>query len=137
MLGENPVHQVNAGLKRERTLPTRHGQSGWDLSAALAYVGDDRQLLAELLAIFVTDSPAHIQALRDAVSSADAAEFTRVAHMMKGELRTLGAVEATSFAERLEALGRRGSLDDAPALLTGLEREVGGLLAYIAAEEWQ
>ena len=107
------------------------GASRWDPAAALAYVGGDRQLLSELLAIFVVDGPAHILALRDAITRADVAELTRVAHMLKGELRTLGAVPAASLAERLEELGRAGGLHGALMLLAPLERELSRLLACV------
>lgn len=109
----------------------------WDVKAALAYVGGDRQLLSELVAIFDADSPALIEALADALTCGDRAEVTRVAHMLKGELRTLGAVTAASVAERLERLGITGRLDDAPDLLACLRRELTALRERIAREEWR
>jgi two-component system, sensor histidine kinase and response regulator len=113
------------------------GPGRWDPAAALAYVGGDRELLAELLAIFATDGPAHIQSLRDAITRADAEELTRVAHMLKGELHTLGAVTGASFAARLEEMGSGGGLDGALTLVTSLDGELSRLLASVAGEEWQ
>jgi two-component system sensor histidine kinase/response regulator len=106
---------------------------------ALAYVGGDRTLLSELLAIFVSDGPVHLAALRDAITHADAAELTRLAHMLKGELRTLGAATAATLAEQLEELGAEGrvDVDSALTLYAGFERELSLLFACITSEDWR
>ena len=125
--------------ERDWTLPesAASAESRWEPAAALAYVGGDRQLLEELLAIFVEDGSAHIDALRDGIGRTDGAEVTRVAHLLKGRLRTLGAVTAAALAEKLEELARRGSLDGAPRLLAALEGEQRRLLARIVDGGWR
>jgi two-component system, sensor histidine kinase and response regulator len=116
---------------------TTPGHLRWDPTAALAYVGGDRQLLSELLSIFDADSPALVETLTHAMTRADHSEFARVAHMLKGELRTLGAITSASRAERLEQLGMAGCLDDAPELLACLRRELTALREEIAGGEWR
>jgi HPt (histidine-containing phosphotransfer) domain-containing protein len=95
-----------------------------DEAAALAYAADDRQLLGELLTIFLADYPGHLQALRDAVAGADPAALVRTAHKLSGSLRVLGATAATALVGQLEALGRQGRLEDTVALLARLEPEL-------------
>jgi HPt (histidine-containing phosphotransfer) domain-containing protein len=95
-----------------------------DEAAALAYAGDDRQLLGELLGTFLEDGPGHLQAIRDAVAGADPAALMRAAHTMNGSLRVLGAATATALVGPLEALGREGRLEGAAALLALLEPEL-------------
>jgi HPt (histidine-containing phosphotransfer) domain-containing protein len=95
-----------------------------DERAALAYAGGDRQLLGELLGIFVEECPRHVQALRDAVAAADPDALMRAAHTLGGSLRVLGAAAASALVRSLEALGREGSLDGAAALLARLEPEL-------------
>jgi CheY-like chemotaxis protein/HPt (histidine-containing phosphotransfer) domain-containing protein len=95
-----------------------------DEAAALAYAGDDRQLLSELLKIFLADYPGYLQALRDAVAAADPAALVRAAHTLSGSLRVLGAAPATALVERLEALGSERRLEGATALLARLEPEL-------------
>jgi len=95
-----------------------------DEAAALAYAADDRQLLGELLTIFLADYPGHLQAIRDAVASADSAALVRAAHTLSGSLRVLGAAAATELVGQLEALGRKGGLEGAAALLARLEPEL-------------
>jgi CheY-like chemotaxis protein/HPt (histidine-containing phosphotransfer) domain-containing protein len=95
-----------------------------DEAAALAYAGGDRQLLGELLGIFLADCPGQLQALRDAAAGSDPAALMRAAHTLSGSLRVLGATAAAEFVGRLEALGREGQLEGAAAFLARLEPEL-------------
>ena len=95
-----------------------------DEAAALAYAGDDSQLVSELLGIFLEDSPGHLQALRDAVAGTDPAALARAAHTLSGTLRVLGAAAATALVGQLEALGREDRLEGAAGLLARFEPEL-------------
>jgi two-component system, sensor histidine kinase and response regulator len=95
-----------------------------DEAAALAYVGGDRELLGELLGIFLEDGPGQLQALRTAVAGTDPGALMRAAHTLSGSLRVLGAAAAIALVGRLEALGREGRLEGAAALLAQLEPEL-------------
>jgi CheY-like chemotaxis protein/HPt (histidine-containing phosphotransfer) domain-containing protein len=95
-----------------------------DEAAVLAYVGGDRELLGELLGIFLEDSPGQLQALREAVAGGDAAALMRAAHTLSGNLRVLGAPTAVALVGQLEALGRDGHLESAAALLARFESEL-------------
>jgi two-component system, sensor histidine kinase and response regulator len=112
------VGDAQAGPEADKPGPA------FDAAAALAHAGDDRQLLGELLGIFLADGPAQLQALRDAVAGADPAALMRTAHALSGSLRVLGAGAAIALVGRLEALGREGQLEGAAALLAGLEPEL-------------
>ena len=118
--------------------PDGLGREPWDAAVALAFVGGDRALLCELLAIFVADGPVHLGTLRDAITHADAAELTRIAHMLKGELRTLGAPTAAALAEQLEDLGSAPDVDveGALTLYASFERELHALFARVTSQEW-
>ncbi len=95
-----------------------------DEAAALAYAGDDRQLLTELLGIFLEDCPGHLQAIRDAVAGVDPATLLAAAHTMSGSVRVLGATTATELLGRLERLGREGRVEGSAPLLALLEAEL-------------
>jgi CheY-like chemotaxis protein/signal transduction histidine kinase/HPt (histidine-containing phosphotransfer) domain-containing protein len=95
-----------------------------DEAAALAYAGDDRHLLGELLGIFLENGPAHLHALRKAVASADPEALMRAAHTLNGSLRVLGATAAIALVGRLEGLGREGQLEGGAAILARLEPEL-------------
>jgi signal transduction histidine kinase/CheY-like chemotaxis protein/HPt (histidine-containing phosphotransfer) domain-containing protein len=112
-----------------------------DEVAALAHAGDDRQLLGELLGIFLEDGPEHLQALRDAVAGSDPAALMRAAHTLSGSLQVLGATGAIALVGRLEALGREGRIEGAAALLARLEPELervrGAAVEVMAGERRQ
>jgi two-component system, sensor histidine kinase and response regulator len=77
-----------------------------DVTELLARVGDDRDLIRDLLLIFREEFPAHLQAMRDAVNSMDAEKVAAEAHALKGMLSNLAANPAAAAAARLEQLGR-------------------------------
>jgi signal transduction histidine kinase/CheY-like chemotaxis protein/HPt (histidine-containing phosphotransfer) domain-containing protein len=106
--------------------PTAMNEPGpaLDEASTLAYAGGDRQLLGELLGIFVADCPGQLQALRDAGAGSDPAALMRAAHTLSGSLRVLGATAAIAFVAPLEALGREGRLEGAATLLARFEPEL-------------
>jgi len=104
----------------------------FDESAALEYAGGDRELLAELLGIFAADGAGHLRALHEAMAASDAAALMRTAHTLKGSLLVLGAGTAAALAGELEALGRDGRLEGAPAVLAALEPELQRVLRATA-----
>jgi HPt (histidine-containing phosphotransfer) domain-containing protein len=106
--------------------------ASYDLSTALGGVEGDRDLLAELLAIFAEDGPGQLRAVRDAVSRSDEAALAVAAHTLKGGLRALAAGKAADLAERLEEVGREGGFAGAPELLAALESEIAQVLLAAA-----
>jgi len=131
---------VLARFAGEAPSPTEAGPQdagpALDEAAALAYAGGDRQLLGELLGIFLADCRGQLRALRDAVAGTDPAALLRAAHTLSGSLRVLGATAAIELVGPLEALGREGRLKGAAALLARLEPElerVRGAAEAIAA----
>ena len=110
-------------------------EAGFDFSAALNYVGGDRELLDELIGIFVEDAPLRMKAIRHAIGSAEAMELTREAHTLKGSLKVIGATAAAGLAQGLEALGRDGNIAEADKLAVALEREMDKLLQSLMASK--
>jgi len=103
-------------------------ETGFDLTAALHYVGGDRELLDELLGIFAEDAPVRMEAIRRAIAGGDTPELMREAHTLKGALKVIGAMTAARLAEDLEALGRAGDANGADKLGVALEQEMERLL---------
>jgi CheY-like chemotaxis protein/HPt (histidine-containing phosphotransfer) domain-containing protein len=110
-------------------------EAGFDFSAALNYVGGDRELLDELLGIFVEDAPIRMKALRHAIGNAEATELTREAHTLKGALKVIGATTAAGLAQGLEALGRDGNMSEADKLAVALEREMDRVMQSLMASK--
>ena len=110
-------------------------EAGFDFSAVLTYVGGDRELLDELLGIFVEDAPIRMEAIRRAIAGREAAELTREAHTIKGALKVIGATTAAGLAQGLEALARDGNMSEADKLAVALEREMDRLLQSLMASK--
>ncbi|MGH9281055.1 MAG: response regulator [Acidimicrobiales bacterium] len=83
----------------------------------------DGALLAEVVQTFADAGPENLAALNLAMVSADAPSVRQVAHRIKGEASTLGAVALARSCAELEELGRSGQLDRARELFARVEAE--------------
>ncbi len=98
----------------------------------LALMDGDRELLLELIGVFLEDAPQRIQAVRRALADRDADAVYRAAHALKGSAGNFGAPEVVSRANRLEALARENNLDVAAIELELLETDMNQLVAELA-----
>jgi HPt (histidine-containing phosphotransfer) domain-containing protein len=105
----------------------------FDEGAALERTGGDRDLLKELIGIFLREMPRWMRELASALGADDARELGRVAHAVKGALDSCGASAAYDAAMLLERMGREANLAGAPAAYTALEREISRVLPRLAA----
>jgi PAS domain S-box-containing protein len=100
---------------------------------ALARLGGDEELLAEVAQLFLQDSPVWLAELRSALARRDAAGVRRAAHTLKGAVSYFGADEVTDAAQRLEELGRSADLGRAAAALDTLEQVIARLRPALLA----
>jgi HPt (histidine-containing phosphotransfer) domain-containing protein len=98
-----------------------------DLEAVMARLNGDRDLLAELVGIYLEDEGSHLAALQSAVARGNAEEVRRAAHAIKGCVANFSAGPAQAAALALETAGREDDLANAAALLESLEGELGAL----------
>jgi two-component system sensor histidine kinase/response regulator len=98
--------------------------AGFDERIALERAGGDRDLLKELIAVFLNEIPAWMAALRTAIDKSDAAELRRIAHTVKGAVDSCGASGAFDAAMLLERVGASGDFSSAPSALAALERRI-------------
>jgi HPt (histidine-containing phosphotransfer) domain-containing protein len=99
----------------------------------LASVDNDREFLAETVAMLADDAPGLIDQARTAAASQDAATVTEAAHTLKGMIANFRAEPARAVALELENLGKHGRLDAVPEACNRLEAEVHRLLAELRA----
>jgi two-component system sensor histidine kinase/response regulator len=99
-----------------------------DVAAALERVEGDRELLDELIRLFIDDSLAVIQEMRQALSHRDAHQLDRLAHTMKGSSASLGANCVSEAALVLEMRARSGALENAGELIDRLQAEMDRVL---------
>jgi HPt (histidine-containing phosphotransfer) domain-containing protein len=102
-------------------------EGSWDRSATLEMLGGDETLLNAMVEIFLVDSPQLVERMEQALLHRDHRELELAAHSLKGELMYLGVHEATEAAEKLEAAGRAGKVEDAEELLQKLRSRLAVL----------
>lgn len=98
-----------------------------DEAAALTRVGGDRDLLREIVDLFLSDYPNTLDQIRSAVQSRDAKALEHHAHSLKGSVSTFGAQEAFDAAFSLERKGRNHDLSGIEEGLGKLESALGSL----------
>jgi CheY-like chemotaxis protein len=80
---------------------------------AFETVGGDKQLLGELMKVFIKDQESLITAVQNAVAARDGKELKLRAHSIKGALNHLGAIHCAKLAEALEEMGSNDQFSDA------------------------
>lgn len=104
-----------------------------DYSAAIRHLEGDVDLLKEIAEMFLEESPALMDQMREAASRGDSKTLERAAHTIKGSVGNFAAKPAFEAAQRLEDIGREGKLDDVAEAYSILEREMEMLKPALAA----
>ena len=102
-----------------------HGDRAVNVAALMARLEGDRELLAELVTLYVEDEAGQLAELERAVERRDAEAVRRAAHALKGVVSNFSAPFAEAAAFALEMAGRHGQLSSAPALVATLRLELG------------
>lgn len=93
------------------------------LDSLLESVGGDRAFLIELIDVFLADAPEQFAALRRAIVEGDMDVLWRVAHTLKSNLVSFGALDLAQQCRELEEIGRLGMADTVADRLPSLEAE--------------
>src|SRR5579885_1833028 len=80
-------------------------------------------LLAQLIGLYLRETPAAVAALQEAVAHGDAARVEREDHGLPGSAAQLGATRMSRLCRALQQAGARGDLSGAGAQGTELRRE--------------
>jgi two-component system sensor histidine kinase/response regulator len=102
-----------------------------DVQALLARLDGDTALLAEMVELFITDCPARLRAIREAIARGDSRSLESAAHALKGSVGNFLAKEAQQAAWKLEMLGQQADLSHAEEACQALEAEVRRLNAIL------
>lgn len=96
---------------------------------------DDTGLLAELIDIFLADTPPRLNAIRLAADAAQPQALSREAHALKSSAAQLGARALSATCKALELKGREGTLAGVPELVAQLEPQFAAVQAALLAEK--
>jgi|GEM_PF-1146363 len=94
-----------------------------DTAELLDRIGGDRDLLNQLIEIFLQDDKS-LEGIREAVGRGDPEALNKSAHRLKGSLGTFAAHAAFEFAQELERIGISGVMSGAQEVLLELENEI-------------
>jgi signal transduction histidine kinase/DNA-binding response OmpR family regulator len=83
----------------------------------------DAEFVADLLETFTTDAPAMMNQIDSAIGNADAGTVRRIAHTLKSNAATFGALALSEACRELEHVAREGHLDGAPGLAQAIRAE--------------
>ncbi|WP_083582069.1 ATP-binding protein [Halomonas aestuarii] len=105
-------------------------------STTLSALGDSlgQQGLTALIILYRRQAADHLAGLEQAVADGLAHQVEYLAHRLKGESSSLGAVKVAALASRLEQLGREGRLDEVAVTLGALHRCLAHSL--VSLETW-
>ena len=106
----------------------------FDAGTMLANIGGDVDLFEQLIRLFLDRHRILMQEIETAVGHVDAAALERAAHSLKGTAANLCAPDVVLLAGQLEANGRLGTLTEAPALLTQLDRTIQDLVTVLSRQ---
>jgi two-component system sensor histidine kinase/response regulator len=107
--------------------PRQTGESVFDERAALAYSGDDRRLLKQVITLFRSDYPSALRRIDRALGRRDGEALRHAAHRLKGAIATVGGTAGRDAAAELEEAARAERFEDAE-LASAKLREALGLL---------
>jgi HPt (histidine-containing phosphotransfer) domain-containing protein len=110
------------------------GNGPLDLSALLARVENDLDLLQEMIELFLDSSPLLLAEIDTGIAHRDSQTVERAAHALKGAMQNMGATNAAQAAAKLEYAGRAGELAEADAMLSGLKHQYDILVSALSEQ---
>jgi CheY-like chemotaxis protein/HPt (histidine-containing phosphotransfer) domain-containing protein len=94
---------------------------------ALGRMGDNRDLLRDVVEFFIEDSPELLEEIHAGMEHGDGRRVQRAAHSLKGLSANLEAPGVVEAARRLEQTVQQGDPASSGPLVEGLEREMAQL----------
>ena len=99
----------------------------------LERTGNDHAFAAELIALFLPQSPQLLDQIRKAAGGSDSAALASAAHAIRGCLATLSATRALKTAIVLETMGKDRNMEAAPQTCEVLSSELAALYSELSA----
>jgi len=110
-----------------------------DLAEFLERVQDDKELLVELLDIYLGDFDGKRKALIDAVENKDFEQIKSVSHSLKGASGNISAKNLREIFIQFEEMAKAEDLSQAQTVVDNMDKQFGELTEHISSlkEEYQ
>ena len=99
----------------------------FDERSALSRVEGDRDLLLEILAVFMEEAPAQLRQISKSAALGDLEVLRRQAHSLKSAAGSVAAQQLTERAARIESHAQSGALDRAMVEVRRLDNDLDSL----------
>lgn len=103
-----------------------------DLDGVLDRFDGDREVLQEVVQLFLEEYPTLMAEIRQAIGGRDPSGLEHSAHTLKGSVSNFSPIVASKFFE-LEKLGKRGTTEGAQPYFAAAEQALKDLSAELAA----
>jgi HPt (histidine-containing phosphotransfer) domain-containing protein len=94
-------------------------------------VGEDMQLLSQVVHLFANEYPSMLRDIENAARSQDGSALRKASHKLKGSLLQFAAPVAASAAAELERCADNGGLENAPACIAAVKKETDFLIQIL------
>ena len=95
-----------------------------DKAQILDRMGGDKELIREVVALFLDDYPKLLEQMREAIRQGDAKGLQKLAHALKGAVGNFSAESALQAALDLEVMAKTGDISQATSAFVVLEKEI-------------
>jgi len=119
-----------------KSLNVKHAkdQFPYDRRALLERVADDKDMLVELVMLFLVEGPKMLTDIQRAVSTGNPEAIAFAAHALKGPLGILAADNALQTTQALESLAKSGDLQGAQETAGDLAAQIQVLISALEHE---
>jgi CheY-like chemotaxis protein/HPt (histidine-containing phosphotransfer) domain-containing protein len=125
LAGKKEIEGIDARKIEE---PNSSESPVFDRTDALSRIGDDEELLATLIEMFVQEGPRSLADIDAALAAADWNRLAHGAHALKGVLATFSARRGEEVAGQLEQACKAGRVAACAELVPRLHQEVAAFL---------
>jgi two-component system, sensor histidine kinase and response regulator len=120
---------IEAAIGQPTAIPSRpEAGDTLDRDSLLAGFGGRKDLLKQVVDVFLEDAPEMMARIRDALKIGNGVEVAAASHALKGSVGLFSQGQAYEEARRLEQLGRRGDLAASEAACAELDASVSKLM---------
>ena len=115
---------TNGGSDESAQSPNQADCGGVDIADALARLEGNKELLGQIVQIFLEQYPRLLTESHQSLSSADCHALTRAVHTLGSSAGQVGASKALAIARRIEGMGDQEDLANVAEALAQLGEEL-------------